>query len=278
MKSPYLIIAMLLFSISSKAQPNDDDNKIFIKVEHEATFPGGDAGYRKFLEKNLNPDVPINNNAPAGNYTVMIEFIVSKGGTVSNITALTHYGYGMEEECIKAIKKTGKWTPAMQNGKAVNAYRRQPFTFQIEEPDEKEDDQYSKDTIEVYKRSDQMPMFPGGVNEWMRFLQKTINPNIGCEVFSDTAYFLKHDIETYNDLKANPEKKREITAISEFTICKDGSVCWISLTNKVHPLIKAEVKRVLTLSPKWIPANVNGVAVDSHYREKIKQPIVFSCD
>ena len=32
---------------------------------------------------------------------------------------------------INAIKKSGKWMPAIQNGKQVKAYRTQPITFSV---------------------------------------------------------------------------------------------------------------------------------------------------
>ncbi len=40
---------------------------------------------------------------------------------------------GMEEEAVRVIKNGPKWTPALQNGRNVNAYRRQPITFQVNE-------------------------------------------------------------------------------------------------------------------------------------------------
>lgn len=39
----------------------------------------------------------------------------------------------MEEEVTRILKKSGKWNPAIQNGKQVNAYRKQPVTFQVED-------------------------------------------------------------------------------------------------------------------------------------------------
>jgi hypothetical protein len=38
----------------------------------------------------------------------------------------------MEEEVVRILKKSPKWSPAIQNGKPVKAYRRQPVTFMIE--------------------------------------------------------------------------------------------------------------------------------------------------
>jgi len=68
------------------------DSKIFQRVEVEATYPGGEQAWRSFLEKNLNPNTPINNNAPAGQYTVIVQFVVSKTGAVSDLRALTSNG------------------------------------------------------------------------------------------------------------------------------------------------------------------------------------------
>lgn len=111
---------------------DDDENKIFNKVEVEATFPGGDAAWRNYLLKNLNPDVPVENGADAGTYTVIVKFVVSKDGSLSDVSCETDPGHGMCAEAIRVIKKTRSWTPALQNGRNVNAYRRQPITFQVE--------------------------------------------------------------------------------------------------------------------------------------------------
>ena len=111
----------------------DDENKIFEKVEVEASFPGGDGAWRKFLERNLRGDVASEAGAPSGTYTVVVQFVVDKEGNVSDVKALTSHGYGMEDEAVRVIKKGPQWKPAIQNGRNVKAYRRQPITFQIEE-------------------------------------------------------------------------------------------------------------------------------------------------
>jgi len=116
-----------------EAPKKDDEDKIFTKVENEASFPGGEAAWRRYLERNLNPSAPVDNGAPPNTYQVIVRFIVSKDGSISDVTAETKFGYGMEEEAVKVIKKGPKWTPALQNGRNVNAYRRQPITFQVQD-------------------------------------------------------------------------------------------------------------------------------------------------
>lgn len=113
------------------AQAPVDDNTVFTKVEVDAEFPGGMGAWAKFLQRNLDADVPVNNGAPVGTYRVIIRFIVGKDGSASDIQPETSFGYGMEEEAIRAIKKAPKWTPAIQNGRNVNAYKRQPITFVV---------------------------------------------------------------------------------------------------------------------------------------------------
>lgn len=97
-------------------------------VQVEASFDGN---WQKFLLKNLNPQTPVDNDAPSGNYTVLIQFVVDIDGTVSDIKPLTNHGYGLEQEAIRVLKKAAKWKPAIQNGHQVKAYRKQAITFQV---------------------------------------------------------------------------------------------------------------------------------------------------
>ena len=110
----------------------DDENKIFDKVEIEASFPGGDSKWRQYLERNANGQVATDNGAPEGTYTTVVQFVVDKEGNISDVKSLTNHGYGMEEEAMRVIKKGPKWNPAVQNGRQVKAYRKQPITFQVQ--------------------------------------------------------------------------------------------------------------------------------------------------
>jgi protein TonB len=115
-----------------EVKKEDDENKVFEKVEIEASFPGGESAWRKYLERNLNPNAPVDNGAPEGSYTVWVQFIVDKEGNISDVKALTNHGYGMEDESMRVIKKGPKWVPAQQNGRQVKAYRKQPITFVVQ--------------------------------------------------------------------------------------------------------------------------------------------------
>ncbi len=97
-------------------------------VEINARFDGN---WEKFLLRNLNAQTPVDNNAPAGNYKVLIQFVVDIDGTVSDLKPLTNLGYGLEQEAIRVLKKAKNWEPAIQNGRQVKAYRIQAITFRV---------------------------------------------------------------------------------------------------------------------------------------------------
>lgn len=143
-----LLAVMLLYSTANFAQtpvpPNPsstteqqskpaevEEDKVFEKVEVEASFPGGDHAWRRYLEQNLNAGTPAYKGAPGGAYTVIIQFVVDKEGKVSDIKALTSHGFGMEAEVIRLLRKAPRWNPALQEGRPVKAYRKQPVTFMV---------------------------------------------------------------------------------------------------------------------------------------------------
>ncbi len=120
-------------TVVAEVPREDEETKVFTKVEIEAEYPGGPSAWAKYLRNNLDANTPVDNDAPPGTYTVVVRFIVSRDGSISDVVAETKHGYGMEAEAMKIIKKGPKWTPAQQNGRHVNAYRRQPITFVVQE-------------------------------------------------------------------------------------------------------------------------------------------------
>lgn len=109
----------------------EDYDKEFKTVQIEAKFPGGNDAWSKYLTRNLNAQLPSDNGAPPGNYTVVVSFLVDKDGNISEVQALNDPGYGTAEEASKVIRKGPKWTPAVQNGRNVIYRQKQSVTFQV---------------------------------------------------------------------------------------------------------------------------------------------------
>lgn len=110
-----------------------DYNGIFTVVQIPAEYPGGIEAWNRYLIRNLNSNVPVDNGAPAGKHTVVLSFIVDKNGNISDIVAENDPGYGTKEEAIRVLKKGGGWKPAVQNGRNVIYRHRQSISFQVSE-------------------------------------------------------------------------------------------------------------------------------------------------
>lgn len=110
----------------------EDEDKVFTKVEIEASFPGGDGAWTRYVTKAIQNNIDELTDAGQSG-TCRVRFIVSKDGTVSSVEALTLKGSKLAEIAVNAIRKGPKWTPAQQNGRHVNAYREQPVTFTIQD-------------------------------------------------------------------------------------------------------------------------------------------------
>ena len=122
---------VVVVGFSKNQQVKEPAATIFASAEKPAAPKGGEAAWRKHLERTLDVNIGVRNNAPLGKYTVKVRFVVMKDGSVSQIIPLTAHGYGMEEEAIRVIKNSPGWTPAEQNGSPVNSYRIQPISFVV---------------------------------------------------------------------------------------------------------------------------------------------------
>ncbi len=115
----------------AKKDSTEHYDKIFTVVQIHASFPGGNEGWQKYLERNLNRDIAVKNGAPTGKYIIFVSFIINKDGTLRNITS-NDSGYGMAEEAIRVIAKGPNWIPAKQNGENVASVYNQGITFVVE--------------------------------------------------------------------------------------------------------------------------------------------------
>jgi len=100
----------------------------------------------------------------------------------------------------------------------------------------------------IFTVVEEMPQFPGGMGEAMRFLAQNI----------------KYP-------KAAQQAKIEGRVIVQFVVGKDGSVSDIQIMRSVSPDLDAEAIRVVGMMPKWIPGKQRGKAVTVKYT----MPIMF---
>ena len=100
----------------------------------------------------------------------------------------------------------------------------------------------------VYEVIEDMPNFPGGQGELMKYLRNNI----------------KYPAEAQ-------KKKIEGRVIVTFVVNKKGRIIDPTVERSAHPLLDAEALRVIKRMPKWKPGKVYGEPVNVKYR----LPITF---
>jgi periplasmic protein TonB len=115
--------------IEAPKKDDTDYDKTFTKVEIESEYPGGASAWQRYLNKSLRyPQDAIDNEIQG---TVVVQFIVDKAGMVSEVEAIAGPNE-LRDEAVRVIKKSGQWTPAVQNGRQVKSYKKQPIVFRLE--------------------------------------------------------------------------------------------------------------------------------------------------
>jgi protein TonB len=115
--------------VEAPKKEEEDWDKTFTKVEIESEYPGGAAAWQRYLIKTLRYPQEAQDNEIQG--TVVVQFIVDKAGMVSDVEAISG-PKELREEAARVIKKSGQWTPAVQNGRQVKSYKKQPIQFRLE--------------------------------------------------------------------------------------------------------------------------------------------------
>jgi protein TonB len=139
MKIVIVLLSIALFSLQ-KANAQTDTvsghkldsipakNMVFQKVEIESEFPGGPRAWLQFLNEHLTyPKKAVRKNIQG---TVVLQFIVDKDGSVSDLQAISGDPI-LAEAALAAMKDTPKWKPAVQYGKLVKSYKKQPVVFKL---------------------------------------------------------------------------------------------------------------------------------------------------
>jgi len=129
MKKLMLIFALLFLYSGVSSLKAQQDGEIFVVVDNQPVFPGGEKALVEFISKNLK--YPANSEKSGVQGTVFANFVIETDGSVSNIKILR----GLNDECnaevLRVISMMPKWTPGTQNGKAVRVSFNIPVKFAL---------------------------------------------------------------------------------------------------------------------------------------------------
>lgn len=104
--------------------------KPFTSVEQMPQYPGGDAALMKYIASNLKYPTIAAENGVQGQ--VIIRFVVTKDGSISDVQVLRSLDASCDKEAVRVVKSMAKWIPGKQNGRAVAVYYTLPVRFKLQ--------------------------------------------------------------------------------------------------------------------------------------------------
>lgn len=250
------LIAMTILYFWPKKAIAQSDSSIynFVSMENPPKYPGGMAGFYKFLGSNIKyPETAIKNKTQG---SVLVSFVVEKDGTLSDIQVNRKLGSGTDEEAVRVLKLAQKWQPGIQDGKIVRVKYNLPIKFslpannaQINLNENKASQNIDNEAVFSFFTMENPPKYPGGMQQFY----KTISSNIKYP-------------------EAAIKNKVQGTVFISFIVEKDGSLSDIKIDRKLGSGTDEEAVRVIGLTSKWNPGIDKGKPV----RVKYNIPVKFS--
>jgi TonB family protein len=130
MKNPENIVKDALSSDqSTETNEINSADSVFVEVENTPEFPGGNDALMNFIASNVKYPQVAKENGITGK--VFVQFVVSKDGSVKNVTIARGVDKLLDEEALRVIKSLPNWTPGKNRGVAVNVQFTIPINFQL---------------------------------------------------------------------------------------------------------------------------------------------------
>ena len=237
--------------ISEKQESRAAEGEVFQVVEEMPEFPGGMGECMKWLGQNIKYPADAKEKGVQGR--VIVQFVVEKDGTIVNAKVVRGVDPDLDAEALRVVNQSPKWKPGKQKGEAVRVKYTLPIMFKLDNDssDSKAAEAPREAKVDengVHQVCEEMPEFPGGMQECMKWLGKNINYPAEAK-----------------------EKGTQGRVIIQFVVEKDGSITEAKVARGVDPLLDAEALRVINASPKWKPGKQGGQPV----RVKYTIPVAF---
>lgn len=239
-------ITVVLFPLRNTTPTAPD---IFEVVEQMPEFPnGGMAGLMQYLSQNIRYPEAAKKAGKQGRVTV--QFVVEKDGSISNVSTLRGVEPDLDKEAVRVISEMPKWKPAMQRGETVRVRYTVPVMFRLDNKAEEVVvvSKTQENKSDAYEVVEQMPEFPGGFAEMMKYLANNI----------------KYPSEAH---KNGTQGRVTVQAI----IDTEGRVTNTRVIKGADPYLDAEAIRVVSSMPKWSPGMQDGKPVNV----KFTIPVMF---
>ncbi len=113
-----------------KPKQEEVTDEIFVVVEDQPAFPGGNAAMMKFLSDNIKYPVIAQENGIQGR--VICNFVVEKDGSITDVQVVRGVDPSLDREAVRVVQQMPRWKPGKQRGQAVRVRFTLPVVFRLQ--------------------------------------------------------------------------------------------------------------------------------------------------
>ena len=113
-----------------KPKQEEVTDEIFVVVENQPEFPGGNTAMMKFLSENIKYPVIAQENGIQGR--VICNFVVERDGSITDVQVVRGVDPSLDREAMRVINEMPRWKPGKQRGQAVRVRFTLPVVFRLQ--------------------------------------------------------------------------------------------------------------------------------------------------
>ena len=103
--------------------------KNYFSLEIMPEFPGGLSAFNSFITQNIKiPDAAKANHIQG---RVLVSFVIDSTGNLTDVKTARGIGFGCDEEAVRVVKLSPRWTPGRWDGQYVRVAYSVPIAFNL---------------------------------------------------------------------------------------------------------------------------------------------------
>lgn len=103
------------------------NKEVFVVVDRTPQYPGGEERMMLFITQRAHLPVETGKHATKGK--ILMQFIVERDGSLSNLKVLKGIKPGYDQECLRVFGLMPKWNPGCKGSHYVRTLMMVPITF-----------------------------------------------------------------------------------------------------------------------------------------------------
>lgn len=125
-----LLVALMSIFATQSVYAQQEENQVYPVTETKPQYPGGEAALMQYIASAIQyPAEAINANVQG---RVIIQFIVEKDGSVSEVKVVRGRHSALDEEAVRVVKNIPeKFIPGKANGEVVRCWFILPISFKL---------------------------------------------------------------------------------------------------------------------------------------------------